>query len=55
MWSAYLASPVASSRRQLQWKLAIAAHVSLYARSGGSSNRSPKPSSEWRDPLPPVR
>jgi len=29
MWSAYLLSPVASSRRQLHWKLAIAAHVSL--------------------------
>ena len=29
MWSAYFASPVASSSRQLQWKLAIAAQVSL--------------------------
>ncbi len=29
MWSAYFASPVASSSRQLHWKLAIAAHVSL--------------------------
>ena len=29
MWSAYLASPVASSRRQLHWKAAIDAQVSL--------------------------
>jgi hypothetical protein len=29
MWSAYRASPVASSSRQDHWKLAMAAHVSL--------------------------
>ena len=34
---------------------ATAAQVSLYARSGGSSQSSPKLSSRWRDPMPPVR
>jgi len=29
MWSAYFASPVASSSRQHHWKLAMAAQVSL--------------------------
>ena len=52
MRSAQAGSPVASSRRQASITLAIAAQVSAYARSGGSSYGSPKASSLWRLPEP---
>ena len=45
MRSAQVGSPVASSSRQASITLAIDAHVSAYARSGGSSYGSPNASS----------